>query len=465
MIAAVPAPGGHAAQARRMGFRPGELDHQFDALLLVCGITLTAMLSLVLPDPALHGALLVLLALLSAKWSFQVSRGAAEAMRLLHLAPTRAPRDWLQGWTQHQALQALALGGIGSLAIAWRAGPWSLALLAPGTVLLAQAFAAWWALAARRQAHLGWWLLPPAAAWLAWHGRGSLPAAPAPTLWLGSALAASALGLTLLAAAHARLQRIQRLGRRQLSPAWDLLGWADRGWPALRARVSPPTLTGAPWWEGSRALFLWSLLLLPGGDPASIGWGAPVGPLYLLSWLLWAQILMFTLRSRQVHWRRALAPGGGLRQSLGWHMLANCLKVQAAAWLLGLLLSSLWQWAWHKPVLTPVANFLAVWPCWLELLFVSALAVALAGRLRHIATHWLHRSAIATFVAGMAWAISLGFRGLRDPVWGHVEAGHLALLLLGTVALLPLCRHSWAQVDLHELMRASVRRNGQEGVA
>jgi hypothetical protein len=420
-----------------------------------------AALALVVPPHWLNGALQVLAAtllLLTAKWSYQLTRGATEAMRLLHLAPTTAPRQWLQGWAQHQALQALVLSGLGASLLGGHAGLWQAAWLLPATMLLAQGWAAWVALAVRRQASVVWLLATAATAGWGWQQRTALPPDWTPTQWAEACAAAAALGLWLLGAASARLLRIQRTGQRALSPAWDLLGGAQRGLQALRVRVSSPTLSGMPWWQGSRGLFLWSLVIGPGLDGGA--WGGPMGPLYLplhLLWtLLWVLILTINLRARPVHWRRALAPGSVLRQNLGWHILANGLRVQLAAAVCSLVTDMVWRLTQNEPVWPS----LQAGPAWMMFLFSSTLATTLAGHTRHLPKRWLSRLAWVNFLGILAWLVVAGQKKplVDEPILIHTGAAYVGVLFVATLALLPLCRRAWAQVDLYELMRSSARK-------
>ncbi|MDC8772776.1 hypothetical protein [Roseateles albus] len=188
-------------------------------------------------------------------------------------------------------------------------------------------------------------------------------------------------------------------------------------------------------------------------------WGQPLGFAHLARLLFMTAWLSSSLRSRDLHWRRLLAPPGHFRSGLALRLAAdNWLPMAALVMLLSLLGVAGQVLIFKRSLDSALFSNLTVALPWLcDLSLALMLALLLRGRLTQ---GWIAGGlfGVAIGLGGLLWVL-LGASFWQGST-GWLSRGWLSSLLELAVAALLLrwAQAVWARKDLHELMRSSLTR-------
>jgi len=296
---------------------------------------------------------------------------------------------------------------------------------------------------------------------LGWHLCGFWLLCTAPSLLMLHPSAGALFMLLLkqamfIVATGTLLFLAQRLHRR-LSRYWRRIRW--------------PLLEGRPY-QAFGQLGLLPLLFGNTGSPdhAHAGlpyWGETLDWRYLVRLLLLSYMALVLLQSRDLHWRRLLAPGGPHRASIGWRIFVSSVKgnLIIAAVLTGLCCAIAAAISSYTGKFNLLASF--QWPAFAaalacDLTLATALAVVLRGFAGKQQTAMLGLVCVFGLIASICiawWAFSLGpepnFTWPRDSI--HALAMLAALLLLR-----PLMRRAWRRADLVQLLTKAQAQTAEQ---
>jgi len=286
---------------------------------------------------------------------------------------------------------------------------------------------------------------------LGWHLCGFWLLCTAPSLLMlhpsaGAMFMLFAKQAIVIVATGAILFLAQRLHRR-LSRYWRRIQW--------------PLVEGRPSQIFSQVGLLPMLFGYTGSpDHAHAGlpyWGETLDWRYLVRLLLLSYMALVLLQSRDLHWRRLLAPGGTGRASIGWRIYVSSLKgnLIIAALLTGLgcaLVAAVSAYTGKFSLLAAVQ-----WPAFAaalasDLALATALAVTQRGLAGSKEAALLWEVCLLTLVIGSTAAWSLWDFGPEPAFTWQRDTSHALAMLAALLLLRQLMQRAWHRADLVQLL-------------
>jgi uncharacterized membrane protein len=286
---------------------------------------------------------------------------------------------------------------------------------------------------------------------LGWHLWGFWLLCTAPSLLMlrpsgGAIFMLFAKQAIVIVATGAILFLAQKLHRR-LSRYWRGLRW--------------PLLEGRPSQAFAQLGLLPALFGLTGSpDHGHAGlpyWGETLDWRYIVRLLLLSYMALVLLQSRDLHWRRLLAPGGTHRPSIGWRIFVSSLSgnLLIAAVLTGLccaLVAAVSAYTGNFSLLAAVQwpAFVAAMAC--DLALATALAVVLRGFAGSKEAALLWEVSLLTLTVGVTAAWSFWDFGPEPTFTWQRNSTHALALLAALLLLRLLMQRAWQRADLVRLL-------------